>query len=73
LLADAETQGVKMGRPLRYNINEEYPWRGVHSKAVNHCKGAKIPLTHKASEIRFTLDVRAFDDGGGFIARFSRN
>jgi alpha-glucosidase len=59
-------QGLEMARPLRYNINEEYPWRGVHSNAVNHCKGAELPLTHKADGTRFTLDVRAFNDGVAF-------
>jgi alpha-glucosidase len=59
-------QGVGLGRPERYEINEKYPWRGVHSEAVSHCYGAKIPLTHKADKSRFILEVRAFNDGVAF-------
>jgi alpha-glucosidase len=59
-------QGVGLGRPERYEINEKYPWRGVHSEAVSHCYGAKIPLTHKADKSRLILEVRAFNDGVAF-------
>jgi alpha-glucosidase len=55
-----------LGRPERYEINEKYPWRGVHSEAVSHCYGAKIPLTHKADKSRLILEVRAFNDGVAF-------
>ena len=34
---------VKLSKAETYEINEKYPWRGVHSTAVNHCRGAKIP------------------------------
>ena len=59
-------QGVELGRPERYEINEKYPWRGVHSEAVSRGNGAKIPLTHTASESHFILEVRAFNDGVAF-------
>lgn len=50
----------------RYQISETYPWRGVHSRAVNHCEGAKFSVQHGKSNARCTLDVRAFDDGIAF-------
>jgi alpha-glucosidase len=59
-------QGVESGRAEPYKINEQYPWRGGHSIAVNHCNGVKISLTHKASKVRFTLEIRAFNDGVAF-------
>jgi alpha-glucosidase len=49
-----------------YEINERYAWRGVHSVAVNRCRGAKFSLRHKKSGAPFTLEVRAFNDGIAF-------
>ena len=57
---------VEFGKAESYEINEKYPWRGGHSEAINRCKGARIPFTHKASNTRFTLEVRAFNDGVAF-------
>ena len=57
---------IKLGTPEQYSINETYPWRGVHPVAVNNCIGAKIPVTHTASNKTYTLDVRVFDDGIGY-------
>jgi alpha-glucosidase len=59
-------RGVKTGKVDRYEINETYPWRGVHSKAVNHCNGAKFSITHSASKTTYILDIRAFNDGIAF-------
>jgi len=58
--------GVKIGNAVRYEINETYLWRGVHSEAVNRCNGAKISITHKESRTNYTVDVRAFNDGIAF-------
>jgi alpha-glucosidase len=60
------SQGVELGSADRYDLNEKYPWRGVHAEAVNRGNGVRIPVTHKASRISYTLDVRAFDDGVAF-------
>ncbi|HUG90675.1 MAG TPA: glycoside hydrolase family 97 N-terminal domain-containing protein, partial [Planctomycetaceae bacterium] len=61
------TRGVvQAGGVERYQIDETYAWRGVRSRAVNRCSGARIPLVHRPSEIRYVLDVRAFNDGVAF-------
>ena len=60
------SQGVELGKAERYELNEKYPWRGVHAEAVNRCNGVRIPVTHMASRISYTLDVRAFNDGVAF-------
>jgi alpha-glucosidase len=59
-------QSVKIGDVEPYVINETYPWRGVHAEAINHCNGAKVFVTHKKSNMNYTVDVRAFNDGIGF-------
>src|SRR5258705_4938876 len=60
------THGVQAESPKRYEINDTYPWRGVHSRATNRCNGATLSLTHGPTNTRYTLDVRVFDDGVGF-------
>jgi alpha-glucosidase len=60
------TDGVELGKVDRYQMNETYPWRGVHSRAVNHCEGAKIWLKHTKSNIAYTLEARALNDGVAF-------
>jgi alpha-glucosidase len=47
-----------------YEINEQYPWLGVHATAVNNCKGVKIALQHQGKAD--TLDIRVFNDGVAF-------
>lgn len=59
-------EGVSAGKPETYENQDTYPWRGIHSVAINHYKGAKIPLTHTGSKIRYTLDVRVYNDGVAF-------
>jgi alpha-glucosidase len=59
-------EGVELGDGEGYEIDEEYPWRGVHSIAKNHCNGEKLRLKHRASGTSFVMDVRVFDDGVGF-------
>src|SRR5207244_12185371 len=39
-------QGVEVGKVDAYQVKEKYPWRGVHSEAVNNCNGAKISVKH---------------------------
>jgi len=65
LMNDKEVTGsVKTKSVNRYQINEQYPWPGVHATATNHCNGAKIPLQH--GNVTDTLDVRVFNDGAAF-------
>ncbi|HSC26543.1 MAG TPA: glycoside hydrolase family 97 catalytic domain-containing protein [Vicinamibacterales bacterium] len=45
-----------------YEIDERYPWRGVHSEAVNRARGARIQATHPGTTITYTIDARVADD-----------
>ena len=58
--------GVGIGKIESYRISERYPWRGVHSEAINQCNGAKINLTHAKSHTRYVVEVRASNDGIAF-------
>lgn len=55
--------GVTLAGVSRFEINETYPWHGVHSTAVNHCNGVTLSFTNDLSMSPFKLEVRAFDDG----------
>ena len=57
---------AELGKPESYRINEKYPWRGIHSQAINKCNALRIPVTHKKSGTRYTIEVRAFDDAVAF-------
>lgn len=57
------TREAKLGKPETYEINERYPWRGVHSTAVNHCRGVRIPVAGKLNHV---FEARVFDDGVAF-------
>ena len=54
-----------MTRRDEYRIDEEYSWRGVHSKAVNRARGSRITFRSKTGQ-PFTLDARAADDAVAF-------
>jgi alpha-glucosidase len=58
------TAAATAGTAERYQIDETYPTRGVHSRAVNRCNGARIPLTGGGTG--YTLDVRVFNDAAAF-------
>jgi alpha-glucosidase len=60
------SQGNELKQIDRYEVNEHYPWRGVHAWATNHCRGAKVQLTHTKGKSDYTLEVRAFNDGVAF-------
>jgi alpha-glucosidase len=60
------TAGSELGKAKTYQVNDTYPWRGVHSRATDHCNGATIPLTRPKSDTRCTFEVRAYDDGVAF-------
>lgn len=56
------TESVEAGPIQRYQVNETYTWLGAHAVATNHCNGATLSLEHRKSHIRYSLEVRAFDD-----------
>jgi alpha-glucosidase len=60
------TRRVRFGEAERYERDETYPWRGVHSRAVDRCRGVKLPLTHPQTGTRYILEARAFNDGIAF-------
>ena len=59
-------EGVDLGKIEKYEVNETYPWNGVHSTAVDRCNGVKIGVTHRPSRTAYTLEVRAYNDGVAF-------
>ena len=60
------TTGTSFGRSEKYTINEQYPWLGAHSIAVNHCNGMKVSLKNTLKKFNFTIDIRVFNDGIAF-------
>lgn len=58
-------QGVEVDRVEQENANETYPWRGVHSVAVNHHNGARIFL-RRSGGTGLTVEARVFNDGVAF-------
>ena len=60
------SSGVVLGKVDRYEINESYPWHGVHSTAVSRCNGVRISLQHDLSFINYVLEIRVFNDGVAF-------
>lgn len=59
-------EGASIATVDRYKVDETYPWRGVHSRAVNRARGARFHLRHASSSTQYTLDVRVFDDAAAF-------
>jgi alpha-glucosidase len=53
----------KLAGSETYEINERYPWRGVHSTASNHCRGIKIEVKGKVDHL---FEARVFNDGLAF-------
>jgi alpha-glucosidase len=58
-------QGVEVDRVEQENANETYPWRGVHSVAMNHYNGARIFL-RRSGGTGLTVEARVFNDGVTF-------
>lgn len=54
------TRNLQLAKAEKYEINEKYPWRGVHSTAINNCRGMKF------SAGPFVLEACAFNDGVAF-------
>jgi len=56
-------ENLSFGNVKKYNFNETYAYRAVHSKATNKCNGAEISFK---SYFPFKIDVRVFNDGVAF-------
>ncbi len=57
------SSGVIFEKLESYDVDETYPWHGVHSTAVNRCHGVRVSLTHDLSQTAYVLEIRAFNDG----------
>lgn len=57
-------KNASIGSVSKYSANERYPYRGVHSIAVNKYKAAKVTVNSTGTP--FVLDIRVFDDGLAF-------
>ena len=59
-------RSADVGKIETYRLKEKYPWRGVHSEAVNHCNAAKIFARHRETKTDYAIEIRAFNDGIAF-------
>jgi len=60
------TEGVVVKGSRRFEVNERYDWVGVHSPAVNNCKGLVVDLVK--DKTNFSFEIRVFNDGTAFRA-----
>ncbi|NLH15568.1 MAG: glycoside hydrolase family 97 protein [Phycisphaerae bacterium] len=58
--------GVQITSIEHEAIQETYPWRGVHAVAVNNCNSAVASVSHSASKLQYTVELRVFNDGIGY-------
>lgn len=64
------------GNIERNVVREVYPWRGVHSEAVNYNRYARIPIMEANRSLALVMEVRVFNDGVAFryvIPRVGKN
>jgi alpha-glucosidase len=59
-------QGVEVQKVDQYDVDEKYPWRGVHAVAVNRTRGARVTVRHLATSISYVVDARASNDSAAF-------
>jgi len=65
---DAELgQDVRLGKPGRRSINEQYRFYGAHSVAVNRANEATVPAASHGE--RFFIDIHVANDGVGVRLR----
>jgi alpha-glucosidase len=58
--------GVELGRVDTYQVDDRYPWLGVHNPAIRKCRGTRVGLTHTATRTAWSVEMRACDDGAAF-------
>lgn len=61
--AGSYTSALSLDSCVPGKIWEAYPWRGVHSTALNHCITARIHVKGKTAAWSFYMEVRVYDDG----------
>ncbi|MHC4740415.1 MAG: glycoside hydrolase family 97 protein [Planctomycetota bacterium] len=57
---------VAIGSTDEYRNDSKYPWRGVHSQAIDRHNGVRITLMSRKSRTRPQLEARCFNDGFAF-------
>ncbi|HEY5211831.1 MAG TPA: glycoside hydrolase family 97 catalytic domain-containing protein, partial [Acidobacteriaceae bacterium] len=60
-------QSVILGNPTRRSVNEQYPFFGAHSVAVNQANEATVPVTSHGKS--YLVDVHVANDGVGVRMR----
>ncbi len=60
------SRDVELGSAESFRVDAKYPFRGVHSVAVNRFQGARIPVRDRKSGLSYSLEARAFNDGVAF-------
>lgn len=58
--------GANVAGLERTRHDDRYRTRGVHSTAIDRYNAATIALIHPPSGIRYSIDIRVFDDGVAF-------
>jgi alpha-glucosidase len=59
-------RGAQVERIQRYEMDDQFPSRGIHATARNHFTGAKFNIVNAGTNSRHILDVRAYDNGVAF-------
>jgi alpha-glucosidase len=59
-------RSAEVGRVERYEGDTSYRTRGVHSRAVDRFRGARVSARGGKGKTGFTVDVRVYDDGVAF-------
>src|SRR5262249_7354563 len=61
------TAAVPVGAPRIERVDEAYPPRGVHARAVDGCNDLLVSLEPAArKDLKYLLEVRAYDNGVAF-------
>lgn len=60
------TEGIKKVKESKFSINETFPFYGLHSEASNNCNGVRVDILHTGSGVKYTLEIRVFDDAAAF-------
>jgi alpha-glucosidase len=59
-------RAATLGRAETFRVDEEYPSRGVHSRASDRYRGARVSARHTETGTDFTVEIRVFNDGVAF-------
>jgi alpha-glucosidase len=60
------TEGIKAGKVKRSSFSEVYPLKGLHSVAKNNYNEASVAFENKTSGLKYTLEIRVFNDAAAF-------